>query len=203
MLKHIITAVALLSLLGCEPPQPAVPQSADEAAAVRVRMQTSEGDIVLALDRARAPMTVANYLGYVESKAYNGTIFHRVIDGFMIQGGGFDKDFQKRATRLAIRNEANNGLKNTRGTIAMARTADPHSATAQFFINVADNAFLDYQSPTPQGWGYAVFGEVVAGMDTVDRIRTLPTGPGGPFPGDVPQTPVIIHNVTLETGNQS
>ncbi|MGD9000424.1 MAG: peptidylprolyl isomerase [Granulosicoccaceae bacterium] len=166
-------------------------------------MQTSEGDIVLALDRARAPMTVANFLGYVETKAYNGTIFHRVIDGFMIQGGGFDKDFRKRTTRLAIRNEANNGLKNTRGTIAMARTGDPHSATAQFFINVADNAFLDYQSPTPQGWGYAVFGKVVAGMDTVDRIRTLPTGPGGPFPGDVPQTPVIIHNVTLETGQQS
>jgi cyclophilin family peptidyl-prolyl cis-trans isomerase len=196
MLKRIFALLALLALLGCEPPP-----TTNNPAPLQVRIQTSEGDIVVALDRARAPVTVENFLAYVKSKTYDGTIFHRVIDGFMIQGGGFDKDYQRRTTRLAIKNEADNGLKNLRGTIAMARTGDPHSATSQFFINVVDNADLDYQAPTPRGWGYAVFGKVVSGMDVVDKIRALPTAPAGPFPGDVPLKPVIIHSITLETGH--
>ena len=198
MLKRIFMLLALLSLTGCEPPP-----SIEQSVAVQARIQTSEGDIVVELDRAHAPITVANFLAYVQDKAYDGTIFHRVIDGFMIQGGGFDENFQLRPARLAIKNEANNGLKNTRGTIAMARTGDPHSATSQFFINAVDNPNLDYQSPTPRGWGYAVFGKVVSGMEIVDKIRALPTGPAGPFLGDVPLKPVIIYHITLETGHES
>jgi len=128
---------------------------------------------------------------------YDGTIFHRVIDGFMIQGGGFTGDFQRKSTRDPVANEADNGLKNRRGTVAMARTSDPHSATAQFFINVVDNTFLDHTAPTPQGWGYTVFGEVVEGMEVVDKIRQMPTGPGGPFPRDVPRNPVIIEQISV------
>lgn len=163
----------------------------------RVRMTTSLGDIVLELDREKAPKSVANFLNYVQEGFYDGTIFHRVIDGFMVQGGGFTQDFQKKSTHAPVENEANNGLKNTVGTIAMARTNQPHSATAQFFINVANNGFLDHRSPTPRGWGYAVFGKVVEGMAVVDKIRKTPTGSGGPFPKDVPRTPVVIEKVIL------
>lgn len=163
----------------------------------RVQMQTSEGTIVLELFPEQAPETVENFLGYVNDGFYDGTIFHRVIDGFMIQGGGFTGDFQRKSTRDPVANEADNGLKNRRGTVAMARTSDPHSATAQFFINVVDNAFLDHTAPTPQGWGYTVFGEVVEGMEVVDKIRQMPTGPGGPFPRDVPRNPVIIEQISV------
>lgn len=163
----------------------------------QVRMSTNLGDIVLELDREKAPKTVQNFLNYVQEGFYDGTIFHRVIDGFMAQGGGFTQDFQKKPTQPPVENEANNGLKNVIGSIAMARTNDPHSATAQFFINVADNGFLDHRSPTPRGWGYAVFGKVIEGMDVVDKIRRTPTGSGGPFRKDVPRTPIIIERVTL------
>jgi peptidyl-prolyl cis-trans isomerase B (cyclophilin B) len=135
---------------------------------------------------------VENFLAYVDGKHYDGTIFHRVIDGFMVQGGGFDARYEKKATRAAIQNEADNGLKNKRGTVAMARTSDPHSATAQFFVNVADNAFLDHQAKEGQGWGYTVFGKVVAGMEVVDAIKGVRTGAGGPFPKDAPQEQVLI-----------
>ncbi|MCB9555658.1 MAG: peptidyl-prolyl cis-trans isomerase [Deltaproteobacteria bacterium] len=158
----------------------------------RVELKTNMGSIKLELYADKAPKSVANFLEYVKRGHYDGTIFHRVIDNFMIQGGGFTADFQKKETRPPVTNEANNGLKNTVGTIAMARTSDPHSASAQFFINVADNAFLNHRSPTPQGWGYAVFGKVIAGMDTVNKIKALKTGPGGPFPKDVPAQTVTI-----------
>lgn len=163
----------------------------------RVRLVTTLGDIVLELDKTKAPKSVENFLGYVNEGFYNGTIFHRVIDGFMVQGGGFTQDFQKKSTRAPIENEANNGLKNQLGTLAMARTNDPHSATAQFFINVTNNDFLDHRSPTPRGWGYAVFGKVVEGMNVVDAIRRTPTDSGGPFRKDVPRTPIIIQSATL------
>ena len=164
----------------------------------RVRLSTTFGDIVLELDREKAPKSVENFLSYVQEGYYDGTIFHRVIDGFMAQGGGFTQDFQKKPTHAPIANEADNGLKNLNGTIAMARTNDPQSATAQFFINVADNGFLDYQSPTPRGWGYAVFGKVVEGMDVVDKIRRTPTGSGGPFRSDVPRTTIVIEHASLD-----
>jgi len=167
----------------------------------RVRMTTSLGDIVLELDREKAPKTVENFLRYVNEGFYDGTIFHRVIDGFMIQGGGFTQDFQKKPTHAPIENEADNRLRNTIGTIAMARTSDPHSATAQFFINVANNSYLDFRERTPRAWGYAVFGRVVEGMPVVDKIRRTPTGAGGPFRKDVPRTPVVIEKVTLETAD--
>ena len=163
----------------------------------RVMLQTSQGDIVLELDPRAAPLTVKNFLTYVEDGAYDGTIFHRVIKDFMIQGGGFTEDYQRRATRETVRNEADNGLKNKRGTIAMARTSAPHSASNQFFINLVDNAFLDHTAPNPRGWGYAVFGKVVKGMETVDKIGKLPTGRGGPFRQDVPKTPVIITKASV------
>ncbi len=163
----------------------------------RVLLQTSQGDITLELDADRAPKTVENFLTYVRAGHYDGTLFHRVIEGFMIQGGGYTKDFVLKPTRPPIENEAGNGLKNLRGTIAMARTANPHSATAQFFINTADNGFLDHTAPTAQGWGYAVFGKVVAGMDVVERIERLPTGPAGPFARDVPQQAVWIEKARI------
>lgn len=164
----------------------------------RVRLQTNEGVIVLTLDAVKAPKTVENFLAYVKAGHYDGTIFHRVIKNFMIQGGGYDNDYQQKTTRSPINNEADNGLTNERGTIAMARTSDPNSATAQFFINVVNNNFLNFRSKTPQGWGYAVFGKVVEGMEIVDKIRAIPTGAGGPFPTDVPKTPVIIDKATVE-----
>ncbi|MBI3344226.1 MAG: peptidyl-prolyl cis-trans isomerase [Gammaproteobacteria bacterium] len=163
---------------------------------VQIALTTSMGKIVLELDEKKAPKTVANFLGYVKKGHYNGLIFHRVISSFMIQGGGFDKNMEEKPAAAPIENEADNGLANLRGTIAMARTNDPHSATAQFFINVADNPMLDFKSKTVQGWGYAVFGKVVAGMDVVDKIREVPTGSKGIFQ-DVPQTPVIIEKVEI------
>jgi len=147
---------------------------AQPTTAPKVQMKTSLGSIVLELDEGKAPKTVANFLQYVREKHYDGTIFHRVMDGFMIQGGGFDADMRQKTTRAPIALEASNGLKNDRGTIAMARTANPHSATSQFFINVLDNAGLN--APKPDGHGYAVFGRVVEGMDVVDKIRAVPTG---------------------------
>jgi len=163
-----------------------------------VRLQTNYGDIVIALNESKAPKTVVNFLRYVKEGFYEGTIFHRVIDGFMIQGGGFTQDFNQKPTRDPVENEANNGLKNDRGTIALARTNMPHSGTAQFFINVVDNDFLNHRAPTMQGWGYAVFGKVVEGMDVVDKIRKIPTGRGGMFPKDVPQDEVVIVKATIE-----
>ena len=171
---------------------------ADNADKPRVRLSTNLGDIVLELDREKAPQTVDNFLTYVREGFYNGTIFHRVIDGFMIQGGGFTQDFQRKPTHAPIENEADNGLRNRRGSVAMARTNDPHSATAQFFINVADNSFLDFRDKTPRAYGYAVFGQVVEGMDVVDKIRRSATGAGGPFRKDVPRSPVIIEQATIE-----
>ncbi len=164
----------------------------------RVRMQTNLGDIVVTLNEAKAPKTVVNFLRYVKEGFYDGTVFHRVIDGFMIQGGGYTSDFTQKPTRDPVENEANNELKNDRGTIAMARTNMPHSATSQFFINVVDNDFLNFRAPTMQGWGYTVFGKVVEGMDVVDKIRKIPTGRGGMFPKDVPQEEVRIIKATIE-----
>lgn len=166
------------------------------AEAPRVKIQTNLGDIVLELDPEKAPKTVANFLQYVEDGFYTNTMFHRVIDGFMIQGGGFTPRFERKPTRPPVLNEADNGLKNVRGSIAMARTSEPHSATAQFFINVADNGFLDHTNKTPRGWGYTVFGRVIKGMDVVDAIKNIPTGAGGPFPRDVPKSAAIILGAT-------
>jgi cyclophilin family peptidyl-prolyl cis-trans isomerase len=163
----------------------------------RVKFVTTDCDFVVELYPDKAPKTVANFLQYVRDKQYDGTLFHRVIKTFMIQGGGYDVHYQEKPTRAPIKNEADNGLKNTTYTLAMARKPDPDSATAQFFINTADNGFLDYSAPTPQGWGYAVFGKVVSGQSAVDKIRDTPTGAGGPFPTDVPQTPVVIQSATL------
>jgi peptidyl-prolyl cis-trans isomerase B (cyclophilin B) len=160
-----------------------------------VVVDTSLGAFTIALDAARAPKSVANFLGYVDAKHYDGTIFHRVIDGFMIQGGGFDQTMNKRPTRAPVENEADNGLKNVRGTVAMARTSDPHSATAQFFVSVADNDFLDHRAKNATDWGYTVFGRVTQGMDVVDRIKATPTGAQGPFAKDAPLVPVVIVSV--------
>ncbi|MCB1734977.1 MAG: peptidyl-prolyl cis-trans isomerase [Gammaproteobacteria bacterium] len=157
-----------------------------------VRLHTNRGDIVVQLDETHAPASVANFLEYVKSGHYDGTIFHRVIAGFMVQGGGFDTAYEQRDTRDPIQNEADNGLKNDRGTIAMARTSDPHSATAQFFINHSNNDFLNHTEKSNRGWGYAVFGKVVEGMDVVDAIAMSKTGRGGPFRKDAPVEQVII-----------
>lgn len=163
-----------------------------------VELETTMGNIVIELNADKAPNTVANFLNYVKSGHYDGTIFHRVIDGFMIQGGGMDANMSEKATQAPIKNEADNGLKNEVGTIAMARTSDPNSATAQFFINVKDNSSLNYTSPTTQGWGYAVFGKVTEGMDVVNKIKGVPTGKYGSH-ADVPTTPVvIIHAKVIE-----
>ncbi|NCF29288.1 MAG: peptidyl-prolyl cis-trans isomerase [Gammaproteobacteria bacterium] len=164
----------------------------------RVRLETSMGNIVLELDREHAPATVDNFLTYVKDGFYDGTIFHRVIGNFMIQGGGYTADLSRKETRPPIKNEANNGLKNNRGSIAMARTRDPHSASAQFFINVEDNAALDHRAPDARGWGYAVFGKVVDGMDVVDKIRSQATGVKAGF-RDVPNETITITRAIVET----
>jgi peptidyl-prolyl cis-trans isomerase B (cyclophilin B) len=163
----------------------------------RVKLQTNMGDILLELDKEKAPITVENFLKYVNSGHYEGTIFHRVISNFMIQGGGYTANYKEKGRGEPIRNEANNGLTNARGTIAMARTSDPHSATTQFFINVVDNPFLNHRSQTSRGWGYTVFGKVVEGMDVADKIRRTATGSGGPFGRDVPQVTVLIKKATV------
>jgi cyclophilin family peptidyl-prolyl cis-trans isomerase len=166
------------------------------AADPQVDIKTNVGTIRVELYPAKAPRTVDNFLQYVKDGHYNGTIFHRVIDGFMIQGGGFEGGYKQKPTREPVQNEAKNGLKNEIGTIAMARTPAPHSATAQFFINVSNNEFLNAER-AQDGWGYAVFGKVVSGMDVVTKIAKTPTGPGGPFRSDVPKQPVVIEAVTL------
>ena len=159
-----------------------------------VKFETSEGDFVVRLDGRRAPLTTRNFVGYVRDGHYTGTVFHRVIPGFMAQGGGFDKDLTEKPTRDPIANESGNGLSNLRGTIAMARTGDPHSGKAQFYINLVDNQRLD---PSPRRWGYAVFGTVTEGMETLDKIAAIPTGGKGQFRSDVPETAVIIKQATV------
>ena len=168
-----------------------------EGGSLRVVLETSKGNMVIELDGDKAPIAVENFLGYVNSGYYEGTVFHRVIDGFMIQGGGFTEGMDQKKTEGTIQNEADNGLKNKRGTVAMARRPDPHSATSQFFVNVADNKFLDHSAKTSQGWGYAVFGEVVSGMDVVDAIAKVKTGQHGSM-GDVPKDPVVIQKAYIE-----
>lgn len=163
---------------------------------MKVQLTTSQGVITLELNTEKAPNTSANFVEYVKSGFYDGLIFHRVINGFMVQGGGFEPGMKQRPTGSPIENEANNGLKNTTGTVAMARTMDPHSATAQFFINVADNSFLDFRAETTDGWGYAVFGEVVEGMDVVNRIKALPTTFKGGHQ-DVPTEDIVIEKAEL------
>ena len=185
MLKTLVAVLALLVSL------------AAAAADPKVEIKTSLGDIVVELDPARAPLTVENFLQYVKARHYDGTLFHRVMPGFMIQGGGFTPDFQEKPTGKPVRNEASNGVPNTVGTIAMARTNEPHSATAQFFINVADNRMLNFRFPTIEGYGYAVFGKVVKGMDVVDRIVKVPTGPGPAPHQNVPVKPVIIKSIRV------
>ena len=161
-----------------------------------VLLHTSEGDIALALDTENSPATVDNFLQYVRAGHYDNTLFHRVIPGFMIQGGGFEPGMKQKATLSPIANEAANGVKNARYSVAMARTSDPHSATSQFFINLADNAFLDYKGPSPQGYGYCVFGSVVRGSDVVDRIAGVPTGRSG-FHENVPTQDVVIQRAEV------
>jgi len=161
-----------------------------------VKLHTNHGIITLELDADKAPGTVENFLAYVTSGHYDNTVFHRVIDGFMIQGGGFEPGMKEKPTRDSIKNEADNGLKNTRGAIAMARTNEPHSATAQFFINVVDNDFLDFRAPTPQSWGYCVFGHVSDGLDVVDKIRKATTGNKG-FHQDVPKEDIVIERAEI------
>ena len=162
-----------------------------------ITLHTNHGDIKIALDFDKAPVTAENFLNYCKKGFYNNTIFHRVIDGFMVQGGGMEPGMIEKPTDAPIKNEADNGLSNKRGTLSMARTSDPHSASSQFFINVADNDFLDFKSKSMQGWGYCVFGKVVEGMDVVDKIRKVKTGNYG-FHQDVPKEEVIIENVTIE-----
>lgn len=215
MFKHLLFALALIvpasafAQTTATPAKPAakatVKHSAKTAAktdeadtqtvAPKVLLKTNLGDITVELYPDKAPKSVENFLGYAKSGFYDGTVFHRVIANFMVQGGGFTKDLQQKPTRASIVNESKNGLSNLRGTLAMARTQDPNSATAQFFINVVDNPRLDYSADTSPG--YAVFGKVVAGEDVVDKIKAVPTGAQGPFRSDVPITPVVIEKVTM------
>ena len=161
-----------------------------------VKLHTNHGTITLELDAVRAPETVKNFLAYVASGHYANTVFHRVIDGFMVQGGGFEPGMKQKPTQATIQNEANNGLKNDRYTVAMARTSDPHSASAQFFINIADNGFLNHKAQTPDGWGYCVFGRVTEGQDVVDKIKGVKTGKRGPH-SDVPVEDVILERAEV------
>jgi len=170
--------------------------AANVCAAPTVELKTSLGRIVLELDPEKAPKTVANFLKYAKEGFYNGTIFHRVMPGFMVQGGGFDEQMRQKPVQAPIENEARNGLKNIRGSIAMARTDDPHSATAQFFINVVDNDFLDFKLPSGNGWGYAVFGKVKEGMEVIDRIAKVSTGNAAGHQ-NVPRTPIVIEHVNI------
>ena len=187
--RNSTVALASIALAAMFSVAPAQAQDAP-----KVKLATSMGDIVVQLDAAKAPKTVENFLAYVNSKHYDGTIFHRVIDGFMIQGGGFTPDMQQKPTKAPIPLEANNGLKNDTYTIAMARTGDPNSATSQFFINVKDNAMLN--APSPDGHGYAVFGKVVEGTAVVDKIKAVATGNKGPYQ-NVPTTPITINSATV------
>ena len=173
------------------------PTNTKGAGMVKVTMETNKGVITLELDAEKAPDTVKNFVAYANAGHYDGTIFHRVIPGFMIQGGGFDKDMKQKSTNPPIKIESDNGLKNTKGTVAMARTSDPDSATSQFFINVADNGFLDFQAPTVQGYGYAVFGSVTSGMDVVEAIEKVSTGNHNGHQ-NVPTDSVVIEKVTID-----
>lgn len=188
MMRPILSALALALA--------AAPAGAEDAGskAPRVELVTTHGTMVLELDPANAPVTTGNFLEYVRDGHYDGLIFHRVIAGFMIQGGGYDTDYAERPTRAPIQNESRNGLSNERGTISMARTSDPHSASGQFFINLVDNPGLD---GAPGRWGYAVFGRLVDGLDVLDKIGAVATGRGGPFPTDVPQAPVVIQQARV------
>lgn len=185
MLRFLVTLIAVLC------------SAVSFAANPQVELKTNMGAIVLELYPDRAPATVKNFMQYVNDGHYNGTVFHRVIPKFMIQGGGFTPDFKQKPTRQPIRNEADNGIKNTAGTVAMARTSDPHSATAQFFINIADNNFLDFRYPTREGHGYCVFGRVVKGMKVLERIAGVATGPGPAPHRDVPRQPVVIEHAAV------
>jgi peptidyl-prolyl cis-trans isomerase A (cyclophilin A)/peptidyl-prolyl cis-trans isomerase B (cyclophilin B) len=184
MLKSLFLAVALLA------------GTVANAANPTVEIKTNQGLMTLELYPDKAPETVKNFIEYVKSGFYDGTVFHRVIDGFMVQGGGFDAAYNQKPTRASIKNEADNGLKNDKYTVAMARTGDPHSATAQFFVNVADNAFLNFRAANQRGYGYAVFGKVIKGQDVVARIAKTKTGAGGPFSSDVPQSQIVIEKAT-------
>jgi len=186
--KKLLLGIAAFAL--------AIQIQAAHAANPKVKMETSKGVIILELYPDKAPKSVANFLAYVKSGAYDGTIFHRVIKDFMNQGGGFDSDYKKVDVKDPIPNEAFNGLKNLKYTVAMARTNAPHSATNQFFINTADNAFLDHTEKSMRGWGYTVFGKVVEGENIVGAISRVPTGSGGPFTKDVPRTPILIEKMT-------
>jgi cyclophilin family peptidyl-prolyl cis-trans isomerase len=189
MMKKALLALLILLTAG-------MTAAAESKDPVSILIATSKGDITVELLPAKAPETVANFLRYVDEGVYNGTIFQRVISGFMIQGGGYDQEYTKKQTHDPVINEADNGLSNVRGTIAMARTSDPHSATAQFFINHTDNPALDHRNKGT-GWGYAVFGKVTDGMDVVDRIASVETGPGGPFRQDAPREMVVIETISL------
>jgi peptidyl-prolyl cis-trans isomerase A (cyclophilin A) len=191
MPKHLWLAVAAAGFFAAS--------LALQAANPQVLLKTSKGDITIELFRDQAPISAKNFLSYVDEKFYEGTVFHRVIKGFMIQGGGMTADMREKSAKPPIKNEAGNGLKNTRGTLAMARTSDIDSATCQFFINLADNAFLDHQPGNPDKFGYAVFGKVVSGMDVVDAIAAVPTGSKG-MHGDVPREPVTILSATRVEG---
>ena len=184
-----ISAVLTLAMLACS--------TLAAAANPEVELKTNMGTITLELYPDKAPKTVENFLQYVKDGFFKGTIFHRVINGFMVQGGGFTPEYAQKKTRAPVPNEANNGLKNDVGTIAMARTSDPHSATAQFFINHKNNDFLNHSAPTPQGWGYTVFGKVTKGMDVVNKIAALDTGAHGPFQSDVPRKQVVIEDARI------
>lgn len=213
MFKRLICALALLVPVAAfaaapaakpaaKPAEPAKAEAsapAPAAANPKVLLHTSMGDITLELYPDKAPKSVENFLQYVKDGFYDGTVFHRVINNFMIQGGGWTKDLQRKRTHAPIRNEANNGLSNLRGTVAMARTADPNSAAAEFFINVVDNKRLDYIADAngTVSWGYAVFGKVIDGMDVVDKIRAVETSAQGPFISDVPKTPIVIEKASV------
>ena len=193
---RLALGISLAAFAACAfaaaPPAP-VPLNSPPAKP-EVKFVTTEGDFIVQLDPRRAPLTVKNFLQYVRSGFYNGTIFHRVVPGFVVQGGGFTDTYKEKKTRKPIPNESGNGLSNVRGTIAMARETAPHSATSQFYINLADNTKLD---PQPNRWGYAVFGKVISGMKTIDKIASVPTGPAGPFKHEAPQIPVVIQKAIL------
>ena len=193
--RRLTSAIAALALGSISATSPSA--DSDETKHPQVTFETSHGSFVLDLDPNAAPETVENFLAYVRDGFYEGTIFHRVIAGFMIQGGGFTPEFKQLQTRAPVRNEADRGGRNDRGSIAMARTSDPHSATAQFFINVVDNDFLNHRNQTTQGWGYTAFGRVVEGMDTVDSIAAVQTGSRGMFQ-DVPKDTVVIQKTRID-----
>ncbi len=215
MFKHLLCTFTLLAPLTfamaappvttkpaakpAEHPKPVATEVAAPANNPKVLLHTSQGDITVELYADKSPKTVDNFLQYVRDGFYDGTLFHRVIPTFMVQGGGWTKDLQRKRARAPIHNEANNGLSNLRGTLAMARTGDPHSAAAEFFINAVDNKRLDYVGDANGvvSWGYCVFGKVVDGMDTVDKIKAIETGPQGPFQSDVPKTPVMIEKASV------